>query len=323
MSVTLRHRLEYLLYRAVEAGVRLLGWTGAQRLGRLLGRGYHLLDGRHRRVVRENLRAADLGLSEAQVRALARDCFAHFGAMALTTLRLLHGSPQELEARVRFEGLEHWDAALAEGRGFIGLTGHYGNWEAMALALSLRERPLAVIGRELDNPLLEPHLRALRGRYGNRVVPKRGAMRDALKLLRAGQGVGFLLDQDARGHGVFARFLGRWASVHPTAAQLAVKYDLPVVPIFSFPEGAGVGVRIAPAFRVPRTGDAEKDVWVATQLMTWCIEARIRQEPRCWFWMHRRWKTQPGRPKAPALPPEDWQAAAAEAWAGLGMDQAP
>jgi KDO2-lipid IV(A) lauroyltransferase len=267
------------------------------------------VDARHRRVVRENLRQSDLGLGEAEVRAVARECFKHFGALFLTGIHLLHMDPEELDRRVRIQGLENFDAARAEGKGFIILTGHYGNWEATALALSAKGRTMSVIGRQLDNPLLEPRMRALRGRFGNEVIPKDGAFREAIRALRQGRGVGFLLDQDALTSGVFVKFLGRWASTFPSAAKLAVRYDLPVVQLRSWPNPDGtITVAVEPPFHVPLTGDPDRDVWTGTQLMTQKIEADIRRDPRWWFWMHRRFKTRPGEgnPLPAPLPPEEW-----------------
>jgi KDO2-lipid IV(A) lauroyltransferase len=310
---TLRHRLEYAAFRSAESLIRLLPWQMALAVGAGVGRFYHLLDARHRRVVRENLRGSDLGLSELEIRRVARACFAHFGSLLFATVRMLHMSEARVRSLVRFEGLEHFDAAAAEGKGFIALTGHFGNWELMALALSLEGRTLAVIGRELDNPFLEPYLSGLRGRFGNTVIPKDGAMRGTLKVLRMGKAVGFLLDQDALGNGVFTQFHGRWASTHPTAGLLAVKYGLPIVPIFNRVHADGtLTVVIHPPLRVAATEDPERDTWIATQLMTRCIEAVGRRDPARWFWMHRRFKTQPATEGQ--LPPGEWQAEAAARW---------
>ena len=306
---TLRHRLEYAAFRILEPVVRLLPWNAALGLGHALGRLAYAADARHRRVVRENLRGTDMDLTDREIRRISQACFAHFGAVLMSAPHLLHMEAEELNRRVHIEGLEHWDAAQAQGRGFIVLTGHYGCWEALALALSLQGRPFSVIGRELDNPLLDPYLTALRSRGGNRVIPKAGAMRDALKLLKQGRGVGFVLDQDALTVGLFTRFFGRWASTHATAGLLAVKYGIPVLPLFSWPnEDGSISVRIDPPMAMPRTGDRERDVWTATQVMTTCIESQVRRDPRWWFWMHRRFKTRPGEgnPLPAPLPPPEW-----------------
>ena len=214
-----RHRLEYGAFRVLDGILGHLPWSTVQALGEAAGTLFYLVDPRHRRIVRENLRFAELGLTEAQTRAMARACFRHFGALFVSLLRLRHATPDELDRWIRVEGLEHFDAAQAAGKGFIQLTGHYGNWEAIALGQSRRGRTLDAIGRELDNPLLEPISLAFRTRFGNRVILKAGAMRETLKSLKAGRGVGFLLDQDALTNGVWVRFLGQWASTFSTMSS--------------------------------------------------------------------------------------------------------
>lgn len=306
---SLRHRLEYGLFILFDGILGRLPWATVQALGEAAGTLFYLVDPRHRRVVRENLRFADLGLNEAETRTLARGCFRHFGALFLGLVRMRHASVEELERWIRVEGLEHFDAAQAGGKGFIQLTAHYGNWEAIACGQSIHGRTLDGIARELDNPLLEPISMAFRTRFGNRMILKQGAMREALKSLKAGRGVGFLLDQDARTMGLWVQFLGQWASTYGTAGSLAARYGLPVLPVFSWPNPDGtITVRFDPPFEVPVTGDAPKDAWVATQLMASRIEAQVRKDPRWWFWMHRRFKTRPdaGNPQMAPLPPAEW-----------------
>jgi KDO2-lipid IV(A) lauroyltransferase len=292
-----RHLAEYALYRVFEGAMAHAPWGAAVAMGRLAGRVAYWLDARHRRVTLSNLRGSDLGLSEAETVRTARECFAHFGALAFTVPSLLFVDRDELLRRVSFRGLEHWDAAAAGGRGFIGLTGHYGDWETMALALSASGRPLAVIGRKAENPFLDSRLHRLRSRFGNLAIDKDGALKEAVRALRRGMGVGFLLDQDARSLGVFADFLGRPASTWPTAAALALRFDLPVVPIFSHPRADGtMVVSVEGALDIRRSGDPERDIRDATQMMSDALERQVRRLPHAWFWMHRRFKTRPRPP---------------------------
>jgi len=294
MSATVKHIAEYALYLVLEGVLRYLPWNTALAIGEAAGSIAYWVDGRHRMVVLDNIQKSDLGFSRKKVIQTAKACFRHFGALAFTLPQLLFMDAETLTERVIFHGIEHWDAARQTGKGFIGLTGHYGNWEAMALALSASDRPLAVIGRKLGNPWLDDRLRTLRTRFGNRAIDKGGAMKECVKTLREGMGVGFLLDQDARSNGVFTRFMGRWASTYPTAAALALRFDLPVIPIFSYPRSDGtIIVRAEPALIIPRSGDNEKDILTATQLMSTALERQVRCMPHIWFWMHRRFKTQP------------------------------
>jgi len=310
---TFAHRLQYGLFLAVEWLASGLSWRSAWSLGRAVGHLYYLADARHRRVVRENLRSSDLGLREQEIQALSRECFTHFGALLFTTLRLLRTTPEEIRRITRIEGQEHIEAAHREGKGIIGLTGHIGNWELLALAMSVAGWKMAAIGRELDNPLLEARLRDFRTAHGNEMISKDGAVRGAIRALKAGQLIGFLLDQDALASGVFVKFLGRWASTYSTAGMLAVRFDLPILPVSSRVDADGmVTLTASPPFHAARTGDTARDVWTVTQRMTSWLEAQVRANPAQWFWMHRRFKTQPG-PGEPDLPPEEWLAAQAAA----------
>jgi KDO2-lipid IV(A) lauroyltransferase len=305
---TLVHRLQYALYVPVEWLVSTLSWQATWKLGHFVGRLFCRIDARHRRVVRDNLRGSGLGLDEAAIQALSTAAFEHFGGLLFTTLRIMKITPEELRRITRIEGQEHLDAATGEGKGVIGLTAHIGNWELLALAVALGGWKLAAIGRELDNPLLEARLRRFRMSFGNSVIAKDGAVRGSIKALKAGEMVGFLLDQNAQAGGVFVRFLGRWASTYASAGILAVRFDLPILPVSSRVEPDGTLVITAhPPFHATRTGDTARDAWTATQRMTACIEGWVRENPSQWFWMHRRFKTQPG-PGQPELPPEAWLA---------------
>ena len=291
--------------------MRLLPWRTVKAIGKGMGRLIFRIDKHHSRIVLDNLRQSNLKLTEAQITSTALACFSHYGSLLLGVIHLLHMEPKDVQRWIHVDGLEHWDAAQAAGKGFIVLTAHYGHWEAMAMGLAVSGRPVAAIGRRLDNPLLETKLLKLRTRLGNRVIYKEGGVRDSIKELRAGRGTGFLMDQDASSRGVFVRFMGRWASTHASAALLAVKYKVPVLPVYSWPNADGtISARIQPPLELPSTGDVEQDVWTATQLMTWSLEARIHEDPRWWFWLHRRFKTMP-REDLP-LPPQAWQDAIQE-----------
>lgn len=313
---TFGHRLQFAAFRAAERFLSAFPYAFLVESGRLLGWLFWLVDRRHRRVVRDSLRGTDLELTEAQIRHLSRTCFAHYGAVFLTTLRMYSAEPEELRRWIKVEGLEHYDAARDMGGGIVQISGHYGNWEALGLGQSLAGRPTAGIARGLRNPLLEQHLRDYRSRFGNAVIPKGGAIPKAVRVLKEGGCVGFVADQDALTSGIWVKFLGKWASTYPTAGNLAVRLGLPILPGFGWPEADGTyRVRFDPPFTVPASGDLERDTWVATQLITDCLSREVHRDPRWYFWMHHRFKTRPGEgdPLPAPLPDPAWVAALAAA----------
>jgi Kdo2-lipid IVA lauroyltransferase/acyltransferase len=265
-------------------------------LGAGLGElGYLALAGR-RRVALANLETAfGPALAATDRRALARANFRHLGITALECCRLFFGRPGLMLDQVRIEGVEHIKAALADERGAFYLTGHFGNWELLAAAHMLAGLPpLNVVIRPLDNPYLDRLVARGRTRGQLRLISKKAAVDGVRAALGRGECVGILLDQNAGREGVFVPFFGRPASTSRSLAVLALKTGAPVVPAFihRLPDG-GHRVTLEPAIPLARTGQRERDVIANTARFTEAIERQVRAYPEQWFWVHRRWKTQP------------------------------
>lgn len=266
-----------------------------QGFGAGLGRAaYWLLAGR-RRVALDNL-ALVYGdtLSPGARATLARRCFEHLGTTVMECCRLFFGPREPLLGRVQGRGMEHIGRAMAQGRGIFFLTGHFGNWELLAATHGLAGFGLSVVVRPLDNPYLDALIARARERSGLRAISKRDAVLGVRAALGRGECIGILLDQDAGREGVFVPFFGRPASTSRSLAVLALKTGAPVIPAFihRLPEG-GHQITLEPAIPLARGGQREHDVVANTARFTEAIERQVRAHPEQWFWVHRRWKSQP------------------------------
>jgi KDO2-lipid IV(A) lauroyltransferase len=145
--------------------------------------------------------------------------------------------------------------------------------------------------RPADNPWLDRELRALRERFGNAVIPKRGAARRMLEVLRGGGRVGILIDQRVQEReGIAVPFFGRPALTSPVLARLSLRTGAAVVPITAYPESGGrYRIVVRPAILPPENGDDEETVKVLTRRYLEVAEEDIRAHPEMWLWMHRRW----------------------------------
>lgn len=300
--VTLRHRAEYAALRAFAACVRVLGVRLGSALARVLADVYRLADVRHRRVAETNLRER-LGVPPEEARRIARESFRHLFVCAVEMLHLEREIARRGAGDVfRIEGAEHMDRALAGGRGAILSTGHVGNWEVVARTARIRGWRFTTVYRPLDNPLLDAWVRGLRAEHDQELVPKWGALRPLLRALRDGRVAVLLVDQDARGHGVFVPFLGAPASTIPTPAELALRTGAAIIPASSERTGPGFRyvVRLGPPVELAPTGDHQADVLRVTAEISRRLEDAVRARPEQWLWAHRRWKTAPpgGTPRA-------------------------
>jgi len=304
-----RNRIEAASVRLLFAGLSLLPRSARLLAGRSLGLTLYLISPRHRRMALANLDRAfgDAG-SAAEKARIARASFSHLGLLLCDSLAFARVDPQHLERIAVFEGLEHVREAYAGGKGVFVFSGHYGNWEMVALLQGYLGLPLAMVTRPLDNPYLERLLHRFRTLSGNRVIHKRGAAREILRSIRQGWGVAIVIDQNVRGEdGVFVDFFGALASTTPALATLALKTEAPIIPVFGVPLPDGrYRVRYLPRVEFQRSGDTRKDILALTQKCTRIIEETVRKKPEFWVWMHRRWRTRPTDP--PSAAPEAGEA---------------
>jgi KDO2-lipid IV(A) lauroyltransferase len=264
-------------------------------LGRSLGRLLAAADRRHVAIARDNLRRAFPAWDEAAILGTAQSVYAHFGAVLLDLFWLQGRTRADLEGLVEFDGIEHLHHAEAAGRGLLFPTAHFGNWEVAGIAHGALVRPLHVIARPLDNPLLDRRLTALRTQSGNSIIYKRQALPSVLRVLRSNGAVALLIDQNVvETEGVFVEFFGRPACTTPVVAALHLKTRCAVVPSRAvlLPNGR-YRVIFGPPLEWQPTGDRSADLVGMTQALTRRVEGWVREAPEQWLWMHRRWKTQP------------------------------
>jgi Kdo2-lipid IVA lauroyltransferase/acyltransferase len=289
---------------SVVTAVRLLPMRVVLGAGTLLGRAFYLFDRGHRRLAIENLRAAFPVRSEAECRRIAADMFSHFGRLLAVLLKFSTMRPDQMLACVEFEGEERVVHAHAQNRGVLLFTGHFGFWEINALVHALAIKPMAVLARPLDNPLLHDLLESVRRSTGNSVFYRRGAIRRVLRALETNQAVAFLIDQHMQpADAVYVDFFNRPAATTSALAALALRTGAPVVPVFALPlPGGRFRMVYEHAVEPPRT-DSEHAIREFTQRCTDVLEMYVRRYPELWLWMHRRWRDVPAGEKVRGMFP--------------------
>ena len=280
--------------RAVIAAVRLLPMRGVLAAGSLLGRAFYLLDKPHRRLAVDNLQTAFPLRSREECVAISRRMFEHFGQLLMVLLKFSTLTPQQMLAHVEFDGEDRVRAAHAQGRGVLLFTGHFGFWEINALVHALVLKPMHVLARPLDNPLLHDLLERVRSRTGNGVIYRRGAIRKVLRALAANQAVAVLIDQHMHADAVYVDFFNRQAATTSALAALALKTGAPVLPVFALPLPGGRFRMVYEHPVEPPPADDPEAIKQFTQRCTDVLEMYVRRYPDLWLWMHRRWRDVPG-----------------------------
>ncbi len=231
---------------------------------------------------------------ERRVRTIAKQCFENLGKTVLEFMQLPRMNSKQIRQSVSFQGIKHVEEALAQGKGAIILTGHFGNWELLAASISATIAPLTPIVRKLRSPRLNALVSRYRSQAGYTTIDRDTGIRQALRCLKRNELLGIVADVDTSVSGVFVDFFGRPAYTPYSPVAIALKTGATVLPTFIIrqPDGSHRAI-IEPPLVFQRTDGKEKDLVINTQKYTKIIESYIRQYPAQWIWMHQRWKTRP------------------------------
>ena len=260
-------------------------------LGSAIGGIFYLVDAPHRRLTVANLSAAFPHKPPREIRAIARGVFVHFGSLLTELLRFSGLPPAKMLASVEFEGGERVTQALAEGKGALFITGHFGYWELHAMAHALRFPPIGVVVRALDNARLNDWIERMRTATGNFVIHRRGALRQILRALGDNKGVAILIDQHIQtSEAVVVDFFNRPAATTSALAALALRTGAPVIPVFALPVRGGRYRLVYEHPVEPPHSEGAEAIREFTQRCTDVLEMYVRRHPDLWLWLHRRWR---------------------------------
>ncbi len=291
-----RNWIEYAAARAVLFSLAYTPRWFAARLARVYAA---LLDAaipRLRATAMRNLELALPELDDESRRRVADGSFHSIARLLVVFSRFPSLGRHNIGDWIRYEGYEHFEAALTRGKGVLFATAHLGNWELSAFAHALLSAPMHFVVRPLDNPLIDRLVTRYRTLSGNHLIEKKDFARGILKALARNEAVGILADQNTSlSQGVFADFFGIPACSNASFAKLAARSQAAVIPGFAYWSKAEERyvLRFNPPVEI--TGDLPAD----TQRVQSAIEEAIREFPDQWLWIHRRWKTRP--PGEPSL----------------------
>lgn len=241
-------------------------------------------------------RTARLGLSiafpdrgEAERERIARDQWENFGRY-LGEFPLMYRLTPE-SGRVDVAGADHLDRVRASGLPAIFVSGHLSSLEVMAAVILKAGIACDITYRAANNPLVDRRMRENRARYGVTLFAPKGMEggRRLLEGLASGRSIAMMNDQ-RYDDGPVGLFFGQPVRTNPAAARLARRFDAPIIPM-SVTRLKGVRFRVTahPPIVVPRTDSLEADVVAGVDAINAFIEARVREHPAEWWWMHKRW----------------------------------
>lgn len=286
------HLSEFWLLQIFKTAVLALPLKSAQRLGDYLGLVAFHCYGSRRRIALENLRSAFPDKSEAERAKIAKGAFRNYGIALVELLWFPNLTDKSLRHLVAFRNLDLMKTAEARGKGLVMLSGHFGNWELIALATAHASGyPITIIVREQSNKRVSGLLDRHRCLFGNRVVSMGQSVREIIRTLSEGKVVAMAPDQSAAAEGAFVDFFGRSVATHRGPALFAIRAGAPVLMGFIMRKPDWTyDVVLEEVKTDDLAGNSDDDILELTRRHTALLEKYIRQYPDHWLWMHRRWK---------------------------------
>ena len=316
MAISKRHRrspgkfFEYIFMRAIIGPLMLLPFRLRARLLEamtiLLGRVSR--NGKAR--VLGNIRAAFPDKPAEWHERVARENYRNLGRLAA---EFLHDPYVDDKFHERWFVLKPspeyhrqcWD------RGGILVLGHLGNWEWKGVSITRNgSNPLYVLAKRQTNPWSNDFIARVRGSQNIKLLYTDESPRAIFKLLKEKALIGFIADQDAGKSGTFVPFMNRLASTFQGPALFARKTDAPIYFLWSYHDEQRRLVFEIQEMERPQCDPKDAAEWERQFTWNWVrlLETKVREHPEDYFWVHRRWRTQPENPEEVWQFWKDWQA---------------
>jgi KDO2-lipid IV(A) lauroyltransferase len=286
-------RLERAKYFAANLFLRgLIGLIGLipyrwriPAMGWLVSRVMAPLAGFDRRV-RDNLQLARPDLTETEVRRLCKAVPDNAGR---TLIELYAGQDfidRAQAAPIGGPGLAALEQARDEGRPVILMTGHFGNYDAARANLIARGHKMGALYRRMANPYFNDHYVRTISAIGTPMFEQgRRGMVEMVRHLKAGGIIAIVGDLHVQ-EGVPLRFFGQPAITSTVPAELAVKQNAVLIPVYAIRKPNGLDFEVVMHAPIPHGDPVEM-----TQKINDDLEEIVRAHMDQWFWIHRRWKT--------------------------------
>jgi phosphatidylinositol dimannoside acyltransferase len=281
----------YLLYRFMSWLGPLLpvrsGRTAYEQAGRLF---YRLAAGPRAVVAANQAQVLGRPADDALVQASTREAFALYGRYWFDTFNVLGWDDAAVAAAFRFEGIEHVEKGLAEGKGVVIALPHTGNWDVGGRAMAIRVAPVVSVAEHLKPErlftLFLEHRRQLQMDIIDLASDHVG--RQLTQRLEENRIVALVADRDLSGGGIEVELFGRTRRMPAGPALIALSSGAPLIsgPTFTTRDG---WVEVLSEVTIEPTGRRKDDIVALTRALAASFEKAIASAPSDWHLFQPGW----------------------------------
>ena len=283
----LKYFFEYIFILILLIIFKIIGYKNASDLGEKIGKIIGPLFRSKKKII-NNLKNSNIGENENERKKIIKTMWGNYGRILAEYPYLKKFNEKIYNKYISIEGIEYLEEIKKNKKKVVFVSGHFNNFELMAMQIENSGIDLAAIYRPLNNIFLNKTMEKIRKNYICKVQIKKGksGTRDLLKHFKKGYSIALMIDQRVS-EGAQVKLFNNNAYTTTIPAQIVKKYNCEVVPVYIYRLNKSFFKMI-----VYKPIKFEKDISIEniTQELNYKLEKMIIKNPEQWIWSHDRWK---------------------------------
>ena len=283
----IRYFVEFLIIIFLLVIFKILGFKLASSLGGLIGRSVGPLF-RSKKKILSNISKAFPEIEEKNTELIVKKMWENYGRILSEYMFIKNFRNSKYKKFLTIEGQEILNEIKDSKEPVVFISGHFNNFELMAMQVEKSGINLTAIYRPLNNIFLNKIMEKIRTKYicRNQIKKGRSGTRELLKSFKNNYSIAIMIDQRVS-ESIKIDFFGQKASTTTIPAQLVKKFGSKIVPIYI--ERIN-GVYFKMTINKPISFDKESTIEEITLNLNKWLEKMILINPGQWIWSHDRWK---------------------------------
>ena len=283
----LKYFLEFLLISILFLIFRIVGYIIASNFGNLIGK---LLGPifRSKEIIKKNIKIFSPTIKENEINKIIKKMWGNYGRILAEYPYIPSFRKKKLDNYLMIDGLENLDKIKKNKNPALFISGHFNNFELMAMTIEREGVDLFAVYRPLNNKFLNLIMEYLRKKYicKNQIEKGLKGLRKALVLFKKGKSLAIMIDQRVS-EGMDIELFGKNAFTTTIPAQFVKKFGCIIQPVYIQRIDS---VHFKVVFDEHITFEKNQSIEEITKYLNKWLEKKITKNPDQWIWTHNRWK---------------------------------
>ena len=282
----IHHIIQLIIIKIFFTIFGIIGYRASSKFGFLIGKYFGPIF-RSKKLIINNLKKANID-KKNNLDKIASNVLGNYGRIFSEYVHLKNFKNDGLQKFFSIEGLDHLKNIKKNGEKVVFISGHFNNFELMAMQIEKAGVDCAAIYRPLNNPYLNSIMEKIRIRdiCKNQIKKGRAGTREIIRFLSKGTSIALMIDQRVR-EGKKIDFFGNPANTTTIPAQLIKKYGCKVVPIYiERKKSHYFKMYVSKPIKISRS----RSIFEITKHLNDILEKMILKNIEQWIWTHDRWK---------------------------------